>query len=251
MQNQHIYTRKLISAHTHTHKVQQRPALPTVTLTWHVCKCKGHVTPPEVHPANLRMYLWWSLCPLYLHTCQVSYCRWSRSLLLCLCYVFQALINSHMCWRLEEGWKKVRLVVWCTCIYIMCSKRSIKMLTCKWPQSTELSGGHFSTWSFFILMQRYSPKGVPDEGNVSVRMVVAPGFKVIALENCLHFVCITGWQLYHRLPVVQYCCSLHSAACLTWRCCGLLSCCRRVSWWKVMVGNTIWWKTWLSSNKLW
>lgn len=44
-------------------------------------------------------------------------------------------------------------------------------------------------WSFFILMQRYSPKGVPDEGNVSDRMVVAPDFKVTALENfsfCVH-----------------------------------------------------------------
>ena len=37
----------------------------------------------------LRMYLWWSLCTLYLHACQVSYHRQLRSLLLYLCYTAQ------------------------------------------------------------------------------------------------------------------------------------------------------------------
>ena len=37
----------------------------------------------------LRMYLWWSLCTLYLHACQVSYRRRLRSLL-CLYDVFGA-----------------------------------------------------------------------------------------------------------------------------------------------------------------
>ena len=32
----------------------------------------------------LRMYLWWSLCTLYLHACQVSHRRRRRSLLSCL-----------------------------------------------------------------------------------------------------------------------------------------------------------------------
>ena len=61
-----------------------------------------------------RMYLWWSLCTLYLHAFQVrvtigdsglftrvpgeSHHRWLRSLLLYLCYVFQVLINSLVCW---------------------------------------------------------------------------------------------------------------------------------------------------------
>ena len=35
---------------------------------------------------------------LYLHACQVSYHGRLRSLLLCLCDVFQALINSLVCW---------------------------------------------------------------------------------------------------------------------------------------------------------
>ena len=39
----------------------------------------------------LRMYLWWSLCTLYLHACQVSYRRRLRSLLLCLYDVFGAM----------------------------------------------------------------------------------------------------------------------------------------------------------------
>ena len=47
------------------------------------------------HPQNTRMYLWWSLGTLYLLACQVSY---HRSLLLRLCDVFQALINSLVCW---------------------------------------------------------------------------------------------------------------------------------------------------------
>ena len=78
----------------------------------------------------LRMYLWWSLCTLYLLACQVkvitcdsglcccfqdiplvefmyliftrmpseSYRRQLKSLLLCLCDVFRVLINSLVCW---------------------------------------------------------------------------------------------------------------------------------------------------------
>ena len=38
----------------------------------------------------LRMYLWWSLCTLYLHACQVTYRRRLRSLLSCLYDVFGA-----------------------------------------------------------------------------------------------------------------------------------------------------------------
>ena len=50
-----------------------------------------------------NMYLWWSLCTLYLSTCQLpgeSYHRWlvSKSLLLCSCDVFCALISSLVCW---------------------------------------------------------------------------------------------------------------------------------------------------------
>ena len=46
------------------------------------------------------MHLWWSLCTLYLHACQVTVTIGSRlrSLLLYLCYVFQALINYLVCW---------------------------------------------------------------------------------------------------------------------------------------------------------
>ena len=35
------------------------------------------------------IYLWWSLCTLYLLACQVSYRRRLRFLLLCLCDVFE------------------------------------------------------------------------------------------------------------------------------------------------------------------
>ena len=65
------------------------------------------------------MYLWWSLCTLYLHLCQVrvtvnvplvefmylvftrmpgkSYCRRLRYLLLCLCDILRTLINFLVC----------------------------------------------------------------------------------------------------------------------------------------------------------
>ena len=42
----------------------------------------------------LRMYLWWSLCTLHLHACQVRVCRRLRFLLLYLRYLFRALISS-------------------------------------------------------------------------------------------------------------------------------------------------------------
>ena len=43
----------------------------TSALTWHASKYKVHqYTPPNV---QLRMYIWWSLCNLYLLARQVSY----------------------------------------------------------------------------------------------------------------------------------------------------------------------------------
>ena len=45
-------------------------------------------------PLRYRMYLWWSLCTLNLHACQVRV----RSLLLCLCDIFWLLVNSLACW---------------------------------------------------------------------------------------------------------------------------------------------------------
>ena len=65
---------------------------------------------------STRGILWWSLCTLYLSHATweyplmefmyfaftrmpgESYCRILRSLLLCLCDVFRAQINSHVCW---------------------------------------------------------------------------------------------------------------------------------------------------------
>ena len=46
-----------------------------------------------------RMHLWWSLCTVCLHACQVrlTYRRRLGSLLLCLCDVFRVLINSPVC----------------------------------------------------------------------------------------------------------------------------------------------------------
>ena len=57
--------------------------MPTVTLTWHVCKYKVH----KLH----QRYI------LNLHAYQVSYSRQLRSLLLCLCDTFQALMTSLGC----------------------------------------------------------------------------------------------------------------------------------------------------------
>ena len=47
---------------------------------------------------NLRRYLWWNLCTLYVLTCHVSYFRQLRSLLLCMSDIFWVLINSVVCW---------------------------------------------------------------------------------------------------------------------------------------------------------
>ena len=71
---------------------QQRSEPSTITLTWHACKCK-------VHKLHQRYILVRSFCTLYLHACQVRVnCRRLRPLLLYICYVFQALINSLECW---------------------------------------------------------------------------------------------------------------------------------------------------------
>ena len=69
-----------------TQEQQQRPQSPTVTLTWHACKYKVHK--PEDVPLVEFMYLVFTCMP------GESYRRRLRSLLLYLCYVFWALINS-------------------------------------------------------------------------------------------------------------------------------------------------------------
>ena len=51
------------------------------------------------------MYFWWSLSTLYLHACQMGYCRWLMSLLLCL---FWALINFLVCGKIEWIAKKLQ-----------------------------------------------------------------------------------------------------------------------------------------------
>ena len=56
-------------------------------------------TSRTLQPNVLRIYLWWSLCTLYLHACQVSYRRRLRSLLSCL-YV-------GACTKLEQSWSEV------------------------------------------------------------------------------------------------------------------------------------------------
>ena len=62
------------------HELNKRPDLPTVTLTWQACKYK-------VHQPRHRYIL----------------CRRLRSLLLCLCDVFRALINSLVGLSLHES----------------------------------------------------------------------------------------------------------------------------------------------------
>ena len=106
--------------HTHTHrdvvKISTQGSL-RMYLCWSSCTTCIYT---HARWELLCMYLWCSLCTLYLHACQVrvtvyvrlvefmhlvftrmpgeSYCRRLRSLLLCLCDVFRTLINSLICW---------------------------------------------------------------------------------------------------------------------------------------------------------
>ena len=94
---------KATPTHRHRHTRTKRDM--STTKTWI----------PQLFPAmrvNKRMYLWWSLCTsggvyvplvefMYLVFTRMpgeSYLRRLRSLLLYLCYVFRALINSLVCW---------------------------------------------------------------------------------------------------------------------------------------------------------
>ena len=50
-----------------------------------------------IFSVHQRMYLWWSLCTLYLHACQMRVTV-DDSSLCCCTYVFWALISSLVCW---------------------------------------------------------------------------------------------------------------------------------------------------------
>ena len=86
------------------------------------------------------MYIWYSLCALYLLICQVSYCRQLRSLLsLHLCCVFQTWINS---------------LVWLFCRFVPFRTRHqarvppVRPRRRPWPPPTRLSSSPpFSTWT--------------------------------------------------------------------------------------------------------
>ena len=85
------------------------------TLYLHACQVRVMYLvftcmPGESYVPCIYMHARWELCTLYLHVCHVrvmylaftcmpgeSYHRQVRSLLLCLCCVFQALINSLVC----------------------------------------------------------------------------------------------------------------------------------------------------------
>ena len=63
-----------------------------------VCVCVCVCVSVSVCVCIWRIYLWWSLCTLYLQAWLGSYHRQLKSSLLCLRDVFQVLINSHGCW---------------------------------------------------------------------------------------------------------------------------------------------------------
>ena len=61
---------------------------------------------------KMRMYPGWSLCTLYLYTCQVRVTVGNTGLcLLYLCYVFRALINSLVCWFYKVKGMKICSVI--------------------------------------------------------------------------------------------------------------------------------------------
>ena len=106
------------------------------------------------------MYLWWSLCTLYLPACQVrvagmpgeSYRRWHWSLLLYSCDVFWVLINSLVCWFCHlslpdtGGEERVWYMIW----LILNSGWSFLTLEVRKGFGTLSNLPFDSSWSFLI-----------------------------------------------------------------------------------------------------
>ena len=103
MQNQH--TRKFISTRKTSRKYNKDLNHLAKVVCIKVHKPHQWYVLRKSLNGSLRMYLWWSLCTLYLHACQVSYCRWLRSLLSYLCNIFWALIHSLVCWSCHSRTK--------------------------------------------------------------------------------------------------------------------------------------------------
>ena len=86
---------------------QLRNSVPDINCSLNTALSINYQHPRELtgarktsHKHNTKdlMYLWWSLCILHLLACQVSYRRRFRTLVLCLCDVFRAPVNSLVCW---------------------------------------------------------------------------------------------------------------------------------------------------------
>ena len=71
-----------------------------------------------VYYLEQRMSLWWSI--LYLLACQESHPRWLRSLLLCLCDVFPALIISLVCWFCTSALNLVLVQIFIFLFFYIC-----------------------------------------------------------------------------------------------------------------------------------
>ena len=77
-------------------QVQQRPESPTVTLTWHACKCK-------VHKLHQRYILLRGLCTSYLHACQVTVTLSNSGLCCCACATYFKYQLTPLCVDSAQG----------------------------------------------------------------------------------------------------------------------------------------------------
>ena len=83
-----------------TQTQQQRPELLTVTLTWRASKYKVHKFHQSyIHFGSVHVLLVDSMYLVFTRMPGLSYHRRLRSLLLCLCDVFRALLSFLVCWH--------------------------------------------------------------------------------------------------------------------------------------------------------
>ena len=145
------------------------------------CKYKGH----KLHQ---RCILWWNLCTLYLHACQVSYHRQLRSLFLYLCDIFWALINSLVCWVCTSTLGLVLFQIFT--VIIVLSKRHDNDVT--WQNDTTVKCTLLSVWMYTTVKNLMMSLCVSVNVHHSQNYVTGDDWRSVSF--CLCFAPTLGFQ---------------------------------------------------------
>ena len=137
------------------------------------------------------MYLWWSLCILYLYACQWELLQTTQVFVFVLVWLFRALINSLVCWFVAGHWchwpRQYSVNELDTCLKTILSLRDVgehgnilqgqttANVSSKFPESKTSTAGNRN---IFLEPKNCHLDRAPEEHSLAVRCVKSDSFQV-------------------------------------------------------------------------